>query len=65
VSYPTFMYGPKDGSPVPDTLWILDDIEMCQKFPDGSSMIYFYRREPSTNNYIYRGQLKEEGHGHG
>jgi len=64
VSKPTFMYGPKDGTPVPDVLWVLDEIEMCQHLPDGSSVIYLYELDYTTKNYIYRGQIKEEGHGH-
>jgi hypothetical protein len=57
------MYGPKDGTPVPDVLWMLDQIEMCQHLPDGSAIIYYYELDEVTKNYIYRGQIKDEGDG--
>lgn len=56
---PTFMYGPKDGAEVPELFWVLDVIEMVQKSPDGTRMIYFYRLNEKDKNYYYGGQFED------
>lgn len=53
---PTFMGGPKDGSPVPDMFWVLDTIEMVQTLQNGHKIVYYYELNADSKNYIYMGQ---------
>lgn len=56
---PNFIGGPRDGASVPMALWVLDDIEMIQKVSSRTSMIYLYKLDSDTKNYIYQGQREE------
>jgi len=55
----TFMYGPKDGAPVPEILWILPVIELQEKTKDGI-FIHRYALNDETNNYEYAGVIKDD-----
>jgi hypothetical protein len=57
---PVFIAGPKDGAPVPMPLWVLDEIEMAQHLTDGRTVIYLYKMDKETKNYIYEGQRDED-----
>jgi hypothetical protein len=56
---PVFMYGPKDGSPVPVLLYPLEVVEMCHHLPSGD-IIYIYERNVEDNNYYFKGQFRDE-----
>ena len=65
---PTFIGGPKDGGKVPDMLWILYKVELTQQLENGHYMIYYYKVDDDSKNYIYQGQKEvdvEEEDGHG
>ena len=53
------MYGPKDGAPVPEILWILPVIELQEKTKDGI-FIHRYALNDETNNYEYAGVIKDD-----
>jgi hypothetical protein len=55
---PTFMGGPKDGGLVPDSLWVLDTIELSQRLDNGHTVIYYYELNADSKNYIYMGQVE-------
>ena len=55
---PTFMYGPKDGAPVPEMLWALDNIELQEKTKNGR-FIHHYLLNYDTKNYEYKGVTLE------
>ena len=52
--YPTFMYGPKDGSPVPEMLWALDEIELQEKNKD-ATIVHLYVLNYDDKSYYYAG----------
>jgi hypothetical protein len=58
---PTFMWGPKDGAPVPEMLWALDEIELQERSSAGI-LIHIYRINYEDKSYYYAGVLdaKEE-----
>lgn len=55
----TFMFGPKDGAPVPPPLWALTVIELKQKLDNGDTIIYYYELDEDSSDWIYRGQEGE------
>jgi hypothetical protein len=57
---PVFIAGPKDGAEVPMPLWVLDKIELIQRLQDGRNVIYLYKLDNETKNYIYEGQRDED-----
>ena len=60
-NYPTFMWGPKDGTHVPEMLWALDEIELQERSADGI-LIHRYVINYDDKSYYYAGVLdtKEE-----
>ena len=60
-NYPTFMWGPKDGAPVPEMLWVLDEIELQERSADGI-LVHRYVINYDDKSYYYAGVLdtKEE-----
>ena len=60
-SRPTFMWGPKDGTPVPEMLWVLDEIELQETSRTGI-IIHLYRINYEDKSYYYAGAIdtKEE-----
>ena len=60
-SWPTFMYGPKDGAPVPEMLWALDEIELQERSKNGT-MLHVYVLNYEDKSYYYKGVInpKEE-----
>lgn len=60
-NYPTFMWGPKDGTPVPEMLWALDEIELQETTRTGT-IIHLYRINYEDKSYYYAGAIdtKEE-----
>ena len=60
-SRPTFMWGPKDGTPVPEMLWALDEIELQERSRTGI-IIHLYRINYEDKSYYYAGAIdtKEE-----
>ena len=52
------MYGPKDGAPVPEMLWALDNIELQEKTKNGR-FIHHYLLNYDTKNYEYKGVTLE------
>jgi hypothetical protein len=56
---PKFIGGPKDGGIVPAPLWVLDNIEMIQRLPNSVNVIYYYKLDEKTKDYIYEGQVEE------
>jgi len=54
---PTFMYGPKDGAPVPEMLWVLDQIELVERIKGKASVIHCYELKYEDKNYYYVGQF--------
>ena len=60
-SRPTFMWGPKDGTPVPEMLWALDEIELQERSAAGI-LIHRYVINYDDKSYYYAGVLdtKEE-----
>ena len=60
-SRPTFMWGPKDGTPVPEMLWVLDEIELQERSADGI-LVHRYVINYDDKSYYYAGVLdtKEE-----
>ena len=61
ANYPTFMYGPKDGSAVPDALWVLDKVEMIHHLPNGKNLVYCYELNEKDHNYYFKGQFEDTG----
>jgi len=59
ANYPTFMYGPKDGAPVPAMLWALDEIELQEKNSRGI-VIHKYVINYNDKSYYYKGATSEE-----
>jgi hypothetical protein len=59
TKYPTFMYGPKDGAPVPEPLWALDEIELQERTKD-KVIIHLYRINYDDKSYYYQGAFPEE-----
>jgi len=57
--YPTFMYGPKDGSPVPEMLWVLDEIDLQEKTKDGT-FLHRYVLNYEDKSYYYAGVFTPE-----
>jgi hypothetical protein len=57
---PTFMYGPKDGSPVPEPLWALDVIELAHRISAQQTIIYYYELNTQDKNWYFKGQVEEE-----
>ena len=57
--YPTFMYGPKDGSPVPEMLWALDEIELQEKNTSGT-IVHLYVLNYEDKSYYYAGVYSPE-----
>ena len=57
---PTFMYGPKDGAQVPEIFWVLDQIEMVQRFTNGKRVVYCYELNETDKNYYFRGQFNDD-----
>jgi len=57
--YPTFMYGPKDGSPVPEMLWALDEIELQEKNKD-ATIVHLYVLNYDDKSYYYAGVYSPE-----
>jgi len=55
----TFIYGPKDGAPVPAILWILPSIELLETTKDGK-FVHRYTLNDEDNNYHYVGVVREE-----
>lgn len=55
----TFMFGPKDGSQVPEILWILPAIELQERTKDGI-FIHRYDLNNEDDNYYYVGVVREE-----
>ena len=53
------MYGPKDGAPVPEILWILPMIELQERTKDGI-FIHKYRLNEDDDNYYYAGVEHED-----
>ena len=51
---PTFMYGPKDGAPVPEMLWVLDQIELVERVKGKPSVIHCYELKYEDKNYYSR-----------
>jgi len=60
-NYPTFMWGPKDGTRVPEMLWVLDEIELQERVPTGT-IVHRYVINYEDKSYYYAGVLdtKEE-----
>ena len=58
---PRFLGGPRDGGFVPMPLWVLDKIEMIQRLENGTNMIYYYALDEKSKDYIYQGQVEEDG----
>ena len=56
---PKFVYGPKDGGYVPMPLWALDEITLEQKLSNGKTMLYYYKLDSETKDYIYDGQSED------
>jgi hypothetical protein len=48
------MYGPKDGSPVPEMLWALDEIELQEKNKD-ATIVHLYVLNYDDKSYYYAG----------
>jgi hypothetical protein len=55
------MYGPKDGAEVPDTLWVLTQIEFVERLPGNKRLIYCYELNDEDHNYYYAGQFDDGG----
>jgi hypothetical protein len=55
------MYGPKDGAPVPEMLWALDEIELQESSKNGT-MLHVYVLNYENKSYYYKGVInpKEE-----
>ena len=53
------MGGPKDGGLVPIALWVLDEVQLVQHLDDGRNMIYYYKLDDKSKDYIYQGQVEE------
>ena len=58
----TFMFGPKDGSPVPAILWLLPAVELQERTKDGT-FIHRYVLSDEDDNYHYEGVIREEHNG--
>ena len=58
---PKFIGGPRDGGLVPMPLWVKDTIEMVQKVGIGKYIVYYYKVDEETKDYIYQGQEEEDG----
>lgn len=56
---PKFIGGPKDGGLVPIALWVLDEVQLVQHLDDGRNMIYYYKLDDKSKDYIYQGQVEE------
>ena len=54
---PTFMYGPQDGAPVPEVLWVLDQIELVDNHNSNGKMIYCYELNMEDKNYYFVGEF--------
>jgi len=59
AKYPTFMWGPKDGAPVPEMLWALDEIEL-QERSNGGIIIHRYIINYDDKSYYYVGAVNPE-----
>lgn len=57
--YPTFMWGPKDGTPVPEMLWVLDEIELQERSSAGI-VIHRYTINYEDKSYYYSGVVNTE-----
>jgi hypothetical protein len=57
---PTFIGGPKDGGLVPMPYWVMEKITLVQKLPNGNNMLYYYKLDNETKDYIYDGQTEED-----
>lgn len=55
----TFMFGPKDGSRVPEILWLLPTVELQERTKDGT-FIHRYVLSDEDDNYHYAGVVREE-----
>jgi hypothetical protein len=53
------MYGPKDGSPVPEMLWALDEIELQEK-TSGATIVHLYVLNYDDKSYYYAGVYSPE-----
>jgi hypothetical protein len=51
------MYGPQDGAPVPEVLWVLDQIELVDNHNPNGKMIYCYELNPQDKNYYFVGEF--------
>jgi hypothetical protein len=60
---PEFIGGPRDGAHVPDILWCLDVIEMEHMLHDGQVLIYVYKLDEDSKNWIFNGQIQGEING--
>lgn len=58
----TFMFGPKDGSKVPEILWILPAVELQERTKDGM-FIHRYVLNNEDDNYYYVGVVREDHNG--
>ena len=54
---PTFYYGPKDGAPVPEMMWVLDVIRFSDISKDGM-VVHKYVCNDEDHNYYYKGAFK-------
>jgi len=57
--WPTFMYGPKDGAPVPEMLWALDEIELQERSKSGT-ILHVYVLNYEDKSYYYKGVINPE-----
>jgi hypothetical protein len=53
------MYGPKDGAPVPEMLWALDEIELQERSKNGT-MLHVYVLNYEDKSYYYKGVINPE-----
>jgi hypothetical protein len=53
------MWGPKDGAPVPEMLWALDEIEL-QERSNGDIIIHRYVINYDDKSYYYVGSVNPE-----
>jgi len=56
------MFGPKDGSKVPEILWILPAVELQERTKDGM-FIHRYVLNNEDDNYYYVGVVREDHNG--
>lgn len=42
-------------------LWVLDEIQLIQRLDSGKNMIYYYKIDTKSKDYIYQGQEEEDG----